>query len=119
MALKADGTVVAWGANWNGQCAIPATANNALAVAAGLYHTLVLVDDGLLAPRLSNPVWKSGQIRLGLHTFQGKKYVLEYKNSLADLPWTALSTNNGNGAVRILTDTNAWGAQRFYRVGQW
>jgi alpha-tubulin suppressor-like RCC1 family protein len=118
LALMSNGTVTAWGANWNGQCAIPPTATNAVAVAAGLYHTLVLLDDGALALRLLNPAWNNGQASMLVQTLQSRKYVLEAKNALAAETWTALSTNNGNGALKILADPDAGVWQRFYRVRQ-
>jgi hypothetical protein len=49
----------------------------------------------------------------------GKSYALEYKNSLSASNWTALSTNAGNGALRLLTDPAATASQRFYRMRQW
>ena len=118
LVLKSDGTLAAWGANWNGQCAIPPMGTNAVAVAAGLYHTLVLLDDGTLVPRLLNPAWKDNQASMLAQTYQSRKYVLEGKNALAEETWTALSTNNGNGALKILTDPDAGASQRFYRVRQ-
>jgi alpha-tubulin suppressor-like RCC1 family protein len=49
LALKADGTVVGWGANGRGQTTIPASAtNNVVAIAAGLAHSLALKADGTL-----------------------------------------------------------------------
>ena len=119
VALKSDGTLAAWGANWNGQCVIPSIATNSVTVAAGEYHTLVLLDNDLPAPRLLNPAWTNGQTSLLLQTVQRKKYVLEYKNFLTDKAWTALATNNGNGALIMLTDPGAGVSQRFYRVQQW
>jgi alpha-tubulin suppressor-like RCC1 family protein len=46
LALKADGSVVAWGDNSYGQTNVPASATNVVAVAAGAYHNLVLKADG-------------------------------------------------------------------------
>ncbi len=41
MALRRNGTVVAWGCNASGQCNIPSSLNNILQIAAGAYHSLV------------------------------------------------------------------------------
>jgi hypothetical protein len=50
LALKADGGVVAWGLNNNGQCDVPAAARSGVAaVAAGLRHSLALKGDGGVA----------------------------------------------------------------------
>ncbi|MGO8697198.1 MAG: protein kinase domain-containing protein [Limisphaerales bacterium] len=46
LALKQDGTVVAWGVNNDGQCAIPPGLNGVVAVAAGGNHSLALKKDG-------------------------------------------------------------------------
>jgi len=49
LALKSDGTVVAWstsGAMSNGQAIVPAGLNNVVAVAAGWVHSLALKADG-------------------------------------------------------------------------
>jgi hypothetical protein len=118
VALGPDGTLVAWGANWNGQCAIPPAGTKAVAVAAGMYHTLVLLDDGTFAPRVINPAWQNNQASMLVQTYQSRNYVLECRDTLAAAAWTALSTNNGNGALKRLTDPGAGASQRFYRVRQ-
>ena len=46
LALKADGTVVGWGANNTGQTNIPAGLSNVVAIAAGCNHSLALKADG-------------------------------------------------------------------------
>jgi len=43
LALKADGTVVAWGLNSDGQATVPPDVTDATAVAAGQYHSLALI----------------------------------------------------------------------------
>lgn len=61
MALKLDGTVVAWGYNSNGQATVPAGLGRVTAIAAGGWHTAALQSDGTLA------VWGrkyEGQTRL-------------------------------------------------------
>jgi hypothetical protein len=47
LALKADGSVVAWGRNDYGQANAPA-GNDFVAIAAGYFHSLALKDDGSL-----------------------------------------------------------------------
>ncbi|MSU40953.1 MAG: hypothetical protein EXS28_04470, partial [Pedosphaera sp.] len=42
VALKQDGTVVAWGKNDDGQTTVPAGLSGVVAIAAGQYHTVVL-----------------------------------------------------------------------------
>ena len=48
VALRADGTVVAWGMNDYGQTNVPATLSNVIAVAAGGRHCLALKRDGTM-----------------------------------------------------------------------
>jgi len=51
LALRADGTVVAWGRNENnaGETNVPAGLTNVVSVAAGSTHSLALRSDGSLA----------------------------------------------------------------------
>jgi hypothetical protein len=119
LALEADGTVTAWGADWNGQCDVPPALVPASAIAAGEYHTVVLFADSLPTPRLLNPTRKGNRFSAQVQTLSPKHYALEFKNSLAAANWTAVSTNAGNGALRVLADPAATGAQRFYRMRQW
>jgi hypothetical protein len=46
--LKYDGTIVAWGADAQGQCDVPAPNRGFLAIAAGLQHSLGLKSDGTI-----------------------------------------------------------------------
>jgi hypothetical protein len=46
LALKADGTVIAWGNNSYGQTTVPAGLSNVVAIAGGYYHSLALKADG-------------------------------------------------------------------------
>ncbi len=47
VALKSDGSVVAWGVNWSGQSTVPASASSGvIAIAAGTTHTVALKSDG-------------------------------------------------------------------------
>ena len=46
LALKADGTVVAWGDNSHGQSTVPTGLTGVMAIAAGAYHSLALTTAG-------------------------------------------------------------------------
>jgi hypothetical protein len=43
VALKNDGTVVAWGSNSEGQCNVPSGLTSVTQIAAGDYHTVALI----------------------------------------------------------------------------
>jgi hypothetical protein len=119
LALKADGTMAAWGANWNGQCNVAATAIDVAAIGAGESHSLALTGGALPVPRVLNPVLRNQQFSALAQTLSRKHYVLEFKGSITDPPWSGVSTNQGNGALELLTDPAPPPAQRFYRVRQW
>ncbi len=46
VALKSDGTIMAWGYDYYGQTTVPAGLTGVTAVAAGAYHTVALKNDG-------------------------------------------------------------------------
>ena len=46
VALKSDGTVLAWGGNWAGQADVPAGLSGVVQVVAGYYFTVALKSDG-------------------------------------------------------------------------
>jgi hypothetical protein len=60
LAVKADGTVAAWGCGFNyGQCNVPAGLNGVTAVAASLPHSLALKGDGTVV------AWGCGSLNRG------------------------------------------------------
>jgi hypothetical protein len=119
LALEADGTVAAWGANWNGQCSLPAGLSDIVGIGAGEYDSLALLACNIPVPQLLRPAREGGRFRALAQTLNRKNYALDCKNSLAATNWTLLSTNAGNGALKVLTDPTALGQQRFYRLRQW
>ena len=74
LALRADGTVVAWGAGTTnsgttpnyGQALVPGGLTNVAALAAGFYHSLVLRGDGTLA------AWGAGTNNTGASPHYGQ-----------------------------------------------
>src|SRR6266446_3071821 len=46
LALKSDGSVVAWGSNGAGESTVPANLTGVIAIAAGGYHSLALNPEG-------------------------------------------------------------------------
>jgi hypothetical protein len=54
VALKSDGTVVAWGDNYYGQTNVPVAAQSGVtAIAAGGYHTVAIVGAAVAAPQIT------------------------------------------------------------------
>ena len=53
LAIKEDGTVVAWGYNLDGQCDVPRNLK-AVAVSAGIGHSLAIKEDGTVVVWGSN-----------------------------------------------------------------
>jgi sugar lactone lactonase YvrE len=45
LALRSDGTIIAWGADSSGQCEVPSTLTNAIAIAAGGFHNLAILPN--------------------------------------------------------------------------
>ena len=119
VALGADGTVTAWGADWNGQCDLPPGLAPAAGIGAGESHTLVLLEDSLPAALLLQPARKGSRFSALVQTLSTKHYVLEYSGWMGASTWTALATNIGNGALRVLSDADATASKRFYRMRQW
>ena len=66
--------------------------------------------------RLRKPAFSRGSFMLSVPTLGGTNYFLEYLNSLSSTNWISLPPTVGDGTDRILTDPNATGSQRFYRV---
>ena len=48
LAMKSDGTVVAWGQNEVGQCSVPANLTDVKAISAGGVQSLALKNDGTI-----------------------------------------------------------------------
>jgi hypothetical protein len=118
LALKADGSLAAWGNTLNAQCDLPAL-SNAVAVAAGEIHSVVLVDGLMPRPHLFNPVRKGNRFSALAQTTYRKNYVLEFNTSLSPSNWVSLPPVTGNGALRLLTDPAAAAPQRLYRIRQY
>ena len=59
LALKSEGTIVAWGSNGSGESAVPAGLTNITAIAAGGYHSLAVREDGSVVAWGANDVGQS------------------------------------------------------------
>ena len=119
MALMADGTVSAWGANWNGQTDVPPDLSNVIALSAGASHSVALVSSSVPIASLLNPVKQGSRFSALIQTLNRKHYAFDFNDSISSTNWSAISTNPGNGALRMLTDPAATAPARFYRMRQW
>jgi hypothetical protein len=111
---------LAWGADWSGQCDLPPTLPPALGVAAGAYHTVVLLEeDPPVPPRLLNPARSGSRFSALVQTVHRTHYALEFVDSVVATNWVGSCTNAGHGALQVITDSGATASQRFYRLRQW
>ena len=112
VALKNDGSVVAWGYNGNGQTTVPAGLSGVTAIAAGVYHTVALLGDSVaLRARTS-----------------GNELILSWLTSTAGLklqstldltaPVTWIDSTNPSAVLGVqFTVTNTLtGRAQFYRL---
>lgn len=118
MALKRDGTVVAWGENYAGESTVPAGLSNVVAIAAGGEISLAITADlRVLSLGVSNqlPV-------LAFHGFAGREYTAEFSTNLTAATWNNLLDGSvpGSGQRITVTDPNPVGGAgaRFYRIRQ-
>ena len=84
LALRDNGTVLAWGVNTSGQTNVPASATNVIAVAAGTSHSLALRADGTVVSWGLNT---SGQV-----------------TALSNLVNVAAISAGGNQSLALLAD---------------
>jgi len=82
----------------------------------GSENGLVSVLDMAALPKLSQAECSQGAFRLSVATTNGRKYILEFADSVPSTNWTALPAVRGDGTTKVLTDPTAVGQQRFYRV---
>jgi len=129
LALRSDGTVVAWGAggpstNANvacGQNVVPKGLSNVVQIAAGTVHSLSLVGAGppVSKAMLHGPETGTNGFSVSIPTRNGRVYRLESSDALKGAEWTALPLQAGNGGELALTDTTVGAGPRFYRVREW
>jgi|GEM_PF-576807 len=108
LALRADGTVAAWGAGTTntgvnpqrGQAIVPDGLSNVVALAAGAYHSLALESNGTLA------AWGAGTTNTGISPHFGQAMV---PDGLSDV---AMTSGGGFHTLALKRDGSltAWGA---------
>ena len=130
VALKQDGTVVAWGSNNSGQTTVPAGLSGVVAIAVGRLYTVALKQDGTVVAWGSNsdgqatvPAGLSGVVAIavgGFHTVALKQdgTVVAWGNNddgqttvPADLSGVEAIAATGNHTVALKQDRTvvAWG----------
>jgi hypothetical protein len=67
-------------------------------------------------PRLYDVAHNGGQSSVSFLSLLDRTYTLEFKQSLDDPGWTTVTTINGDGTTKVLTDINAAGTARLYRI---
>jgi len=115
LALKSDGTVVAWGWNTNGEATVPAGVSNVVAISAGYYQSLAIIAD----LKIDSIQSRLDGLALGFHTFAGRQYSVEFSPDLIPPNWLPLPSGNvlGNGQdVQVIDSSPANTATRFYRL---
>ncbi|MCX6882889.1 MAG: hypothetical protein NTV12_10360, partial [Verrucomicrobia bacterium] len=103
MALKSDGTVVAWGNNGNGQTTVPPGLSDVVAISAGCaYFTLVLKDDGTVVAMGDNSGYSTFKIQPTLSKVvaiaAGSRHALALKSDGTVVAWL------GDGSVVNLNE---------------
>jgi len=100
VAIKSDGTVIAWGTNTNGQATVPAGLTSAVQVAAGSNHSLALTADGTVyawglntSGQTSVPAGLSGVVQIAA----GGDRSMALKSDGTVVTWGA--NNFGQGTV--------------------
>ncbi len=118
LALRSDGTLVAWGGNTYAQTNPPTGLDHVARISAGENRNLVLP----LRVQIEDISCNGANAVIRFHTFAGYQYEVETSTNLATLPpnWTPLagSSLGGTGRTESVADTNALtktGIQ-FYRL---
>ncbi|MGI6587298.1 MAG: cadherin-like beta sandwich domain-containing protein [Peptococcia bacterium] len=99
LALKADGSVVAWGDNGSGQCTVPAEAQSSVvSIAAGTSYSLALKEDGTVVTwgRCSEEIPVSARSGV-VDIVAGETHFLALKADGSVVAWG----NNGSGQCTV------------------
>jgi hypothetical protein len=90
LALRADGTVIAWGRNSQGQTTVPSGLNGVKGIAAGAEHSIALTSEGTIAAWGFN-FFGQATIPVGLSDVKaiaaGNKHTVALKNDGSVVTW--------------------------------
>jgi alpha-tubulin suppressor-like RCC1 family protein len=120
LALRADGTVVAWGRNTSEQTNVPGFLTNVVAIAGGENHSLALVETGRRTPLRFDPaalrIETDGSLHVRLLGASGRGPVIVLASP--DLTaWTPIFTNAPvTGSVDFVDAGAVHRPQTFYRA---
>jgi hypothetical protein len=67
-------------------------------------------------PVISSPFLAGTALTFSFETIPGKTYLVQYKASLDDANWQVLQIIPGDGSVKIVTNSTASAAQRYFRL---
>ena len=104
--MRSDGSFVTWPPNAHRDV------TNVVSVGLGPHHSVVLTID----PQLTAIERTNQQTAIRFPTFSGQQYTVESSPDFSPGSWTNLVTIPGTGFEVGVTDTNAAGAARFYRL---
>lgn len=114
VALKRDGRAVVWGRGASSLLTPPSSLSNVVSVALSTMHFIALTID----PQITAIEHKNQQYTVRFPSFSGQQYTVESSPNLSPGNWTNLTTIPGTGYEATVTDTNAAGSVRFYRLRQ-
>jgi hypothetical protein len=97
LALKSDGTVVAWGQNVDGQSEAPSGLSEVVAISAGEAHSVALKSDGLVGP---NGATAKAQVVNG---FMVGVTVVRGGRGYTEAPLVLIRGGGGSGATATAT----------------
>jgi len=108
VALKTDGTVVAWGSNDFGQSTVPVGLTGITAIAAGRWHTVALKSDGTVVTWGDNTVFDQTTVPAGLtgvvSIAAGNYYTVALKSNGTVVAWGGQLVNNVLVPVTVPVD---------------
>ncbi|MBI1920576.1 MAG: putative Ig domain-containing protein [Geobacter sp.] len=118
VALKNNGTVVAWGDNGAGQTLVPAGLSGVIAIAAGSYHTVALKNDGTVVT-WGNITYNQWEVPAGLSEViavaAGRSHTVALKSDGTVVAWGDNSYSQSS-VPEGLSGVVAVAAGRFHTV---